>query len=73
MMQAWIWLGEIYQVEEKEARNMKVIVAEKARTISNDRKRKADQDEYSADIEKKMRLMYDIQWIRLSLDFGCRR
>ena len=40
---------------------MKVIVAEKARTISNDRKRKADQDEYSADIEKKMRLMYDIQ------------
>ena len=36
MMQAWIWLGEIYQVEEKEARKMKVIVAEKARTISND-------------------------------------
>ena len=47
--------------KKKKQDKMKGIVAEKARTLSNDRKRKADHDEYRADIEKKMKLMYDIQ------------
>ena len=40
---------------------MKAILAVNSQTLTNERKRQAEQDEYRAEVEKKMTLMSDIR------------